>query len=343
MVARTRHTHQEKKRHGKHQKHTKNFRQVYWPYIPLLVIVILGLSFSWYWQPRTRSGVLPYATSMSVNELLSATNSDRASNGVGALALNSQLDQAAQAKANDMVARNYWSHNTPDGQEPWVFIDNAGYKYQKAGENLAYGFLTSPDTVAGWMNSPPHKANMLDSAFTEVGFGFANSNNFNSDGPETVVVAMYGKPAVLSAQATAPAASAPSTPAPTQAAAQPQPAAAAPQNTAAPAAEQPAPAEKPKPAEQPVTTAQPVTAEPASRSISRIQAFTKGALPWVASTVTLVTLAAVSSLIIKHGIAFRRMFTKGERYVLHHMVFDVTIVSLLGLVFVLTRTAGIIK
>jgi uncharacterized protein YkwD len=201
MVARSRvHEH---KRHGKHQTHTKHFVKVYYPYLPLLIIVGVGILFNSYWQPRSRSGVLPYATSMSIGALLAQTNVDRANNGVAGLALNPQLNQAAQAKANDMATRNYWSHNTPDGQAPWVFIDNAGYKYQKAGENLAYGFMTSDDAVAGWMNSPPHRENLLDSSFLDVGFGFANSENYQSSGPETIVVAMYGK--ALGATAAAPA------------------------------------------------------------------------------------------------------------------------------------------
>src|SRR5690606_3424397 len=115
-------------------------------------------------------------------------------NGKAALSLNDKLNAAAQAKAEDMKARNYWSHNTPDGQEPWVFFDAQGYIYKKAGENLAYGFATSTETVTGWMNSPSHKANLLDGAFTEVGFGFANSENFVSTGNETIIVAMYAQP-----------------------------------------------------------------------------------------------------------------------------------------------------
>jgi uncharacterized protein YkwD len=340
MVASNRHTHQQQKRHGKHQRPTKQFKQVYWPYLPLLAIIVAGLLFTSYWQPRSRSGVLPYATSMSITELLSVTNSDRGNNGVAGLALNSQLNQAAQAKANDMVARNYWSHNTPDGQEPWVFINNAGYKYQKAGENLAYGFITSDDTVAGWMNSPPHKENLLDGAYTEVGFGFANSENFNDSGPETVVVAMYGEPSVLAASSTAAQAQTSQSAPTTLPSSSPAQARATPPSEANSAS---ARAERPKATEKPVNTELATIVEPPSRSISRIQAFTRGAMPWIASTLSLIALAGFGILIIKHGLALHRVFMKSERFVLHHMVFDVTIVSLLGLVFVLTRTAGIIK
>ena len=155
-----------------------------------LIVGISMLVNSLFLQPQ----VLSYATNTSTGGLLASTNVQRTNNGLSGLTLNSKLSQAAQAKANDMVARNYWSHNTPDGQEPWVFISNAGYDYLAAGENLAYGFATSEDTVTGWMNSPGHRANILNSNYQEVGFGMANSSNFVSNGEQTIVVAMYGKP-----------------------------------------------------------------------------------------------------------------------------------------------------
>lgn len=182
-----------KKRVGQHHNQSKNYLKTYWPYVPIGFIIAIGL-FVAHWQPHTRNGVLAYATEMSVNSLLDATNQQRVRNGQSALRINTELSKAAQAKANDMAARNYWSHNTPDGNEPWVFIQSAGYSYQKAGENLAYGFNTSRDTVVGWMNSPSHRANLLDTAYQEVGFGFANVKDYNKSGPETVVVAMYGQP-----------------------------------------------------------------------------------------------------------------------------------------------------
>ena len=158
--------------------------KVYWPYIPLMLLLLGGLFLN-VWQPirsHQNASTLAYATEMSRSGLLNSTNSQRANNGASPLKLNDKLNAAAQSKANDMVARDYWSHNTPDGKEPWIFIDAQGYKYTKAGENLAYGFSTSNATVIGWMNSPSHKANMLDTSFSEVGFGFTNSSNFVGNG-----------------------------------------------------------------------------------------------------------------------------------------------------------------
>src|SRR5690606_5510957 len=134
------------------------------------------------------------------DSLLQATNNHRARHGAGLLTINPKLTHAAQEKANDMRARDYWSHNTPEGNPPWVFIEKVGYSYVKAGENLAYGFQTSQAAIRGWMNSESHRENMLDPNYTEVGFGFANSNDYQSHGEQTIVVAMYGTPSALEAQ-----------------------------------------------------------------------------------------------------------------------------------------------
>jgi uncharacterized protein YkwD len=183
--------------HDKHShKRNKRFLKVYAPYIPLLLIVSTGLFLSFHSEIRSHAkNVLSYATNTTDDGLLQATNDERAKNSLPALQFNTRLDTAAQAKANDMAKRNYWSHVTPDGQEPWVFITNAGYKYVRAEENLAYGFDSSVSTLSGWMNSPAHRENILDKDITEVGFGIVNTPSYQGHGPETIVVAMYGKPA----------------------------------------------------------------------------------------------------------------------------------------------------
>ena len=71
--------------------------------------------------------------------LLAENNASRAANGLGAFSLNSQLNNSAQAKAQNMADNNYWAHVAPDGTQPGIF-EAAGYTYSAAGENLAYGF-----------------------------------------------------------------------------------------------------------------------------------------------------------------------------------------------------------
>lgn len=157
----------------------------------MLLIVGLGLVVNSIWS---RSSVLGVQSNFSNSALLSATNADRERDHEAPLTINAQLTAAAQAKADDMVKHNFWSHNTPDGRTPWSFITAAGYQYRSAGENLAYGFSSAANAEAGWMNSPKHRANILDSKYQNVGFGVASSPDYQGKGPEIVVVAEYGQP-----------------------------------------------------------------------------------------------------------------------------------------------------
>lgn len=179
----------------KKEKRTKNFLKIYAPYIPLLLIVGSGLFLSTHHEHhKSDEEVKSYATDITDSGLLEATNLQRAAEGLKHLNFNDGLDNAAQAKAEDMAKRDYWSHNTPDGHTPWDFIPRDSYIYQKAAENLAYGFSTSNMAVSGWMNSSGHRANILDEDLKDVGFGIIHIPNYQGKGPETLVVALYGQP-----------------------------------------------------------------------------------------------------------------------------------------------------
>ncbi len=124
--------------------------------------------------------------------LIDLTNNSRQNYNLGVLALNSTLQEAAQMKANDMAGRSYFAHNSPDGLTPWHWFGQAGYEFLYAGENLAIHFSDSGDVVAAWMNSPGHRANILNDKFSEI--GIATSRGFYQ-GRETVfVVQMFGHP-----------------------------------------------------------------------------------------------------------------------------------------------------
>jgi uncharacterized protein YkwD len=335
------HTRNHNKRLGKHHKRNHRYAKVYAPYLPLVISIIASLFISI--LPGKSSGnTLAYATDVSVGGLLASTNQHRANNGVAALSNNAKLNASAQAKANDMVAQNYWSHTSPNGDQPWVFFDAAGYHYVKAGENLAYGFATSSDAVLGWMNSPTHKANMLDGAFTEVGFGFANSPNFNGDGQQTVIVAHYGKPQVMAQQAppTVPSTTG-STPAPTQTTPEVQP--------PPPPTPEPVPPKDP----EPVTSELPVAeAAPVSQDVARAQTVVNGQAPWLltATTISLGLLVLIKVLhfsiilrrFLRHHKTLRNILYSGERLIFHHPLIDSTIFGLAILGYVLSRTIGTI-
>lgn len=182
-----------KQKHPKH-KQTKKYLKTYYPFLPLLASIGFLLMVLLSPIRQSQQDVLAYATNISPASLLEETNTQRIASGSPALTINPKLTSAAQNKANDMAKRNYWAHKTPEGNNPWVFIDKAEYTYIKAGENLAYGFSDSSSTVTGWMNSPSHRKNLLDQDFKDVGFGVADSANFNSSGASTIVVALYANP-----------------------------------------------------------------------------------------------------------------------------------------------------
>jgi hypothetical protein len=299
-------------------------------------MVVVGLVFSNLWSVSAK-GVLGYATDVSPTGLVNATNNQRIAAGLGSLALNGKLAQAAQAKANDMVARDYWSHNTPDGATPWTFFTAAGYSYANAGENLAYGFDTSDSTVTAWMNSPEHKANVLGS-YTEVGFGIANSGNYQGTGPETIVVAMYATPAAEPA----PAPAAPSKPT--------EPAATAPAASApAPTAETPTNSDSQKSKETNATTANSSGVSQANnnknvaaKNVSRIQLITNGQAAWSTFVVTILAVVAIAVFVLRHGIFWHRFLVKGENFITRHKFLDIALVATAVIAFVLTRSAGVI-
>lgn len=289
---------------------------------------------------HAHQGVLGYATDISVQNLLTDTNQQRTDNGEATLALNAQLDQAAQAKANDMATRDYWSHNTPDGQTPWSFITTAGYSYSMAGENLAYGFTTTADTITGWMNSPEHRANILNTGFKEVGFGVIDIANYQNSGAQTLVVAMYASPASVPAPvaAVAPPAAPPST-----YAARPQSTSAASGGAASdtPAATNQAavPATN-EPATKAAVFATPAP-EPKQQRMARIQLVAQSQASIYA--VSLIALATIAFFIIRHGRAWHKTLVRGERFVLRHPALDAAGATLLAICLTLGQTSGLIR
>lgn len=139
---------------------------------------------------QVNPGVLGYASMISPDTVIELTNQKRIAEGQQPLRESKALDEAAAAKAADMIARSYWAHNAPDGTEPWSFILNSGYSYLHAGENLARDFSNPGDVVEAWMNSPSHRANLLSSKYKDIGIAVIDGK---INGVETtLVVQMFG-------------------------------------------------------------------------------------------------------------------------------------------------------
>lgn len=136
-------------------------------------------------EVRQEASVKPIATVLRAEKpvqtlpgALEAINEYRKAKGLEPLALNAKLNHSAQAKADDLVAKRYWSHTSPDGTQPWTFIEKAGYAYSKAGENLAKCYASPRALVQAWIASPEHEA-VLRGNYADVGFGAAKKDNCN--------------------------------------------------------------------------------------------------------------------------------------------------------------------
>ncbi|MEI6400104.1 MAG: CAP domain-containing protein [bacterium] len=109
--------------------------------------------------------------------IISATNRERVSHGLSPLKESLNLDNSAEFKANDMLVRQYFEHQSPDGKGVSDLVENQGYEYIMIGENLALGnFENSDAVVTAWMNSPGHRANILNFRYTEIGVGIVKGN-----------------------------------------------------------------------------------------------------------------------------------------------------------------------
>lgn len=108
------------------------------------------------------------------NGVINWTNVQRTNVGLPSLAENYQLNAAAKLKVQDMFARQYFEHVSPTGGNIGTLLDGVGYAYIAVGENLALGnFKNDQALVQAWMDSPGHRANILNVRFKEIGVAVA--------------------------------------------------------------------------------------------------------------------------------------------------------------------------
>lgn len=136
----------------------------------------------------TGTKVLGYSSNISPERILELTNKKRIEAGLSPLKSNPLLSEAAQQKAADMFAFNYWAHNSPSGRDPWSFFKEVGYKYIYAGENLARDFKDPESVVEAWMNSPSHRENLLNGKYQEIGIAVVEGT---LQGVETTLVVQH--------------------------------------------------------------------------------------------------------------------------------------------------------
>jgi hypothetical protein len=124
--------------------------------------------------------------------IVELTNDERDIEALSPLTRNSILDEAAREKAEHMAENEYFAHYSPDGVSPWYWFDEVGYNYLHAGENLAVHFTESDEVVEAWMNSPTHRANIMNGDYAEIGVGTARGEYKGR--PTIFVVQLFGTP-----------------------------------------------------------------------------------------------------------------------------------------------------
>lgn len=166
------------------------FREVSVAILVFVSIFMLGASMgSSFFIHKTVKGA-----SIAANTLVDLTNETRVAFNEQPLTRNPLLAEAAKRKGENMAQEGYFAHISPKGTTPWHWFKEAGYTFLYAGENLAVDFTESDEVSNAWMNSPTHRANLLNVKFKEI--GIAVTEGVYEGNPTLFVVQMFGTPAL---------------------------------------------------------------------------------------------------------------------------------------------------
>ncbi len=136
-------------------------------------------------KPAATTPEKPAATALEASAALGSyeqqvvdlVNKERAAAGLPALKVNAKLAAVAEKKAEDLRDKGYFAHQSPTYGSPFDMMKQFGISYTAAGENIAKGQKTPADVMNGWMNSSGHRANILNSNYTEIGVGYVTDSN----------------------------------------------------------------------------------------------------------------------------------------------------------------------
>lgn len=143
---------------------------------------VFGMVNGWYITPNTTNNTVNNtSTSTSLNvdeqEVLRLVNQARTNAGLSKLTTDNNITKIARLKAQDMVNKNYFSHNSPTYGTPFEMMKSFGISYRTAGENIAAN-STVEAAFNDWMNSSGHRANILNSNFNYTGIGVVSSPKY---------------------------------------------------------------------------------------------------------------------------------------------------------------------
>ena len=126
---------------------------------------------------NNNTGTISTTMNSDEKEVFDLINKHRTANGLSPLKENSELQRVARIKAQDMVNNNYFSHTSPTYGSPFDMMKSFKISYNTAGENIA-GNSSNSSAVTAWMNSPGHRANILNSSFNQTGIGVVTGSKY---------------------------------------------------------------------------------------------------------------------------------------------------------------------
>lgn len=168
-------------------------------YFVLTIVLVLSPAYVRHLQLANLAG----NPSFDGEEMVKLINSSRSALSISSLQINQTLVEAAGDKASDIFTKQYFAHVSPENKTPWDFLRGRNYTYNLAGENLAIDYSTATDAHIGFMDSPTHRANILNPLYTEVGVSV--TQGIFKGQPSMLVVEYFGRPRIKVAKASQPA------------------------------------------------------------------------------------------------------------------------------------------
>lgn len=153
--------------------------------LALFALLVATAAFAFDDAPRVTNEITP-------DNIVALMNSERALHGLAPLKIDARLARAAEDRMRDMEDGGWWAHQSPEGRSPFVWMGVRAYDYEYAGENLASGFETVRLLVDSWMESPGHRANILNTNYEEVGIAIIDGSTMRP-APGKSIVVMFGK------------------------------------------------------------------------------------------------------------------------------------------------------
>jgi uncharacterized protein YkwD len=149
-------------------------------------------------KPTPSPATTPTASTLSttseikldVSNIYSLINAHRKEHNLSSLRIHPALELSARKKMEDMRANMYWQHENRDGVITWDLLEQSGYHYSAAGENLSFGNNSAWAVFNGWVNSDQHNRQMLSPEFEDMGLA-ADCENYQDAGQKKCAVVLH--------------------------------------------------------------------------------------------------------------------------------------------------------